>query len=140
MLKLFAKFIFPQKALILNYSITFFIDQEWCVCQTLRSRLIKTWFPVSSGAYYRKKWASFLSLSPNDKNINVRIPFFFVCLCGETWGRDNTSPNEIFASVDDLCLLTTFHSHFLLDHWRTFQGGQHLWVTLASSKGNEKDR
>lgn len=41
---------------------------------------------------------------------------FFVCLCGETWGRDNTSPNEIFASVDDLCLLTTFHSHFLLDH------------------------
>lgn len=97
MLKLFAKFIFPQKALILNDSITFVIDQEWCVCQTLRSRLIKTWFPVSSGAYYRKKWASFLSLSPNDKNINVRIPFFFVCLCGETWGRDYTSQNEIFA-------------------------------------------
>lgn len=93
MLKLFAKFIFPQKALILNDSITFVIEQEWCVCQTLRSRLIKTWFPVSSGAYYRKKWASFLSLSPNDKNINVRIPFFFVCLCGETWGRDYTSPN-----------------------------------------------
>lgn len=84
MLKLFAKFIFPQKALILNDSITFVIDQEWCVCQTLRSRLIKTWFPVSSGAYYRKKWASFLSLSPNDKNINVRIPFFF---CMSLWGN-----------------------------------------------------
>lgn len=140
LLKLFAKFIFPQKALILNYSITFVIDQEWCVCQTLRSRLIKTWFPVSSGAYYRKKWASFLSLSPNDKNINVRIPFFLYVFVGKRGGGITLHQMKYLQGVDDLCLLMTFHSHFLLDHWRTFQGGQHLWVTLASSKGNEKDR
>lgn len=41
---------------------------------------------MSSGAYYRKKWASFLSLSPNNKNINVRIPFFLYVFVGKRGG------------------------------------------------------